>query len=60
MLKTEDRIHLESRISKMEEGYLSIHDDIKDMKRTIRWAVGLIFSLNSTIIGLLAQHFKLL
>ncbi len=56
----QDRITLERRISKTEENLVSMSDDIQDIKKGLRWIVGLIFSLNSTIIALLAQGFHLI
>lgn len=60
MLEVEDRIILERRISKAEENLVSIHDDIKEIKNTIKWLAGLIFSLNTTIIGILTKGFGIL
>lgn len=55
MIKIEDRLNIENRITRIEESYLSLHDDVKEIKRNLRWVLGIIFSLNSTIIGLLTQ-----
>lgn len=60
MIELEDRINLERRLSKTEENLLSLHNDIQDIKKGLRWIVGLIFSLNTTIIALLAQGFNLI
>ncbi len=50
---------LEARLTKLETGAENLNDDIKEIKKTLRWAVGLIFGLNSTIIGLLAKGFNI-
>lgn len=55
MQAIDDRIILERRISKTEENLISVDKDLKDIKKTLRWLTGLIFTLNSTIIGLLAK-----
>ena len=53
-------IILESRLVKAEASVMSIQDDIKEIKRNIRMLLGLVFSLNSTIIGLLAKGFNII
>lgn len=58
-VELEDRLILERRVIKIEENFVSIHDDIKEIKRSLRWIIGIIFSLNSTIIGLLAKGIHL-
>ena len=55
MLELEDRLNIERRISKAEENFISVYDDVKEIKRNLRWVIGLMFSLNSTIIALLTQ-----
>jgi hypothetical protein len=59
-MELEDRIVMERRISKAEENLVSLHDDIQDVKKTLRWLSGLVFSLNTTIIGILTKGFGLL
>jgi hypothetical protein len=51
---------LSCRILKTEVSINYIQKDIKEIKLTLRWAIGLIFGLNSTIIGLLAKNFNLI
>lgn len=60
MLEMQDRINLECRLSKAEENLLILHADIKEIKRQLHWIAGLIFSLNTTIIGLLTKGFGVL
>jgi len=55
-----DHEKLASRILKTEISINYIHKDIREIKITLRWAIGLIFGLNSTIIGLLAKNFNLI
>lgn len=55
----EDRINLERRISKAEENLVGMDTDLKDIKKTLRWLTGLVFSLNTTIIGILTKGFGL-
>ncbi len=59
MLEVEDRINIERRISKTEENLISVATELKDIKKTLRWLTGLVFSLNTTIIGLLTKGFGL-
>jgi len=56
-MSLEDRINLERRISRAEENLISLHDDIKEIKGTLRWLLGLMFGLNTTIIGILTKGF---
>ena len=56
---TKTMIH-ESRLARAEASVASMQDDIKEIKRNIRMILGLVFSLNSTIIGLLAKGFNLI
>ncbi|CAB4126951.1 hypothetical protein UFOVP260_43 [uncultured Caudovirales phage] len=57
MEQIEDRINIERRISKAEENLVSLDKDLKDIKKTLRGLVGLVFSLNTTIIGILTKGF---
>jgi len=57
MEQIEDRINLERRVSKAEENLVSLHEDIKDIKKTLIWLIGLVFSLNSTILGVVIKGF---
>jgi hypothetical protein len=56
----EAKIALESRIVRNEVNVASIQDDIKEIKRNIRWIIGIVFSLNGTIVGLLAKALSLM
>lgn len=56
----EDRVNLERRLSKTEENLVSVDKDLKDIKKTLRWITGLVFSLNTTIIGILTKGFGIL
>lgn len=60
MEQIEDRINIERRISKAEENLISLDADLKDIKKTLRWLAGLVFSLNTTIIGILTKGFGVL
>jgi hypothetical protein len=51
----ENRIHLERRITRLEENMVSLREDISEIKKSVRWLIGIVFSLNTTIIGLLAK-----
>ena len=57
MMELDERIKLERRITRTEENLSSIQDDIKDIKSTLRWILGLVFGLNTTIIGILTKGF---
>jgi hypothetical protein len=50
----------EKRLTKVEVSNLFIQDELKEIKRTQRWIIGIIFSLNSTIIGMVAKGFNLI
>lgn len=56
-MELDERIKLERRITRTEENLSSIQDDIKDIKSTLRWILGLVFGLNTTIIGILTKGF---
>lgn len=56
----QEALTLESRIVRTETKVNDLHEDIKDIKKELRWAVGLIFSINTTIIGLLAKGFNII
>lgn len=49
-------INLE-RLVRTETKVKNISDDLKDIKKSIRWLTGLVFSLNTTIIGILTKLF---
>lgn len=51
---------IETRLAKAELSTIYIHEEIKEIKRNLRWLTGIIFSLNTTIIGLLAMGFELI
>jgi len=48
---------LESRLTKVETQTQNIDKDLQEIKKSIRWLTGLIFSLNTTIIGILTKGF---
>ena len=50
---------VEARLTKVEVNSTSMADDIKEIKRNLRWLMGLVFSINTTIIGLLAKGFNI-
>ncbi len=51
---------LESRLTKVEVKTQLITEDIKEIKISLRWIIGLIFSLNSMILGAVTKGFGLL
>lgn len=55
-----ENIIIESRLTKVETQAFAIHDEIYEIKKSLRWLTGIVFGLNSTIIGLLAKGFNLL
>ncbi len=59
-MELEERINLERRITRTEENLVSLHGDVTDIKKTLRWLMGLVFSLNTTIIGILTKGFGVL
>lgn len=60
MRSLEDRINIEHRISMNEQSVSSIHDEIREIKSTLRWLIGLIVTMNSAIAGILAKGFDIL
>ena len=50
---------VESRLAKVEVNSSAMTEDIREIKRNIRWLMGLVFSINTTIIGLLAKGFNI-
>ncbi len=45
----------ESRITKIESLYQPLLNDISEVKRDLRWLIGIVIAFNSTILGLLAK-----
>lgn len=56
----EKQLTLESRLTRVEASSVYIHDELKDIKNNIRWLIGLIFTLNSAILGFVVKGFGLL
>lgn len=50
---------IEQRLVKVESNADSIQSDIKEIKRNLRWLMGIVFSLNSTILGVISKGFNL-
>lgn len=50
---------IENRLAKVESNATSIQSDIKEIKRNLRWLMGIVFSLNSTILGVVSKGFNL-
>jgi len=53
------KIFLEARLTRVEASSFAMSDDIKEIKRNVRWLMGLVFSINTTIIGILAKGFNI-
>jgi hypothetical protein len=53
------QIQLETRLARVEIGTVHIQDDIKEIKTSLRWLTGIIFSINSTILGVVTKGFGL-
>jgi len=51
---------LESRLTKVEVKTNNIAEDIKEIKKTLRWLTGLVFSLNTTILGVVTKGFGMI
>lgn len=60
MLLIEEHMNLERRITKNEDHLVALHRDVDEIKKNIRWLMGLVFSLNTTIIGILTKGFGLI
>jgi hypothetical protein len=50
---------VEARLTKVEVNSTAMAEDVKEIKRNLRWLMGLVFSINTTIIGLLAKGFNI-
>jgi hypothetical protein len=48
---------VEARLTRLEIHNQNILDDIKEIKLSIRWLIGAVFGLNTTIIGILTKGF---
>lgn len=51
---------LDSRLTKVETKTESIAEDIKEIRVSLRWITGLVFSLNSAILGVVTKGFGIL
>jgi hypothetical protein len=56
---TNNDIKIESRLTRVEVTTKTLHEDMKDVKRSLKWLIGLVFSMNMAIIGLLAKGFNI-
>lgn len=54
------RLSLEYRLTKVETHAHGISDELKEIKKILRWLTDLVFSLNTTIIGILTKGFGIL
>jgi hypothetical protein len=45
----------ESRLTKIESLYPPLLSDISEVKRDLRWLIGIVIAFNSTILGVLAK-----
>jgi hypothetical protein len=54
---TNNNIMLEKRLTKLETDHLYMHSDIKEIKRNVRWIIGVMVTSHTTIIGTLAKGF---
>ena len=50
---------VEARLTKVEVNSTAMAEDVKEIKRNLRWLMGLVFSINTTIKGLLAKGFNI-
>ena len=50
---------IETRLTRLEVSSSTLQDDIKEIKRNLRWLMGLVFGINTTIISLLAKGFNI-
>jgi hypothetical protein len=57
---TNNSILLEKRLTRLETDHLYMHDNIKDIKRGLRWLIGVTVSTHTTILGALAKGFNLI
>lgn len=60
MRSVEDRINIEHRLSNNEQNMVSMHDEIREIKSTLRWLIGVVVTMNSAIAGILAKGFEII
>ncbi|CEG60964.1 hypothetical protein [Legionella micdadei] len=48
-------VSYDTRLTHAELSILSIQDDLKELKRNVRYIMGLVFTLNITLLGLLIK-----
>lgn len=56
----DEHLRFETRLTRVESSTVYIQDEIKDIKNNLRWLTGIIFTLNSTILGVVTKGFGLL
>jgi len=48
---------IETRLARVEISTIHIQDDIRDIKNSLRWLTGIIFAINSSILGVVTKGF---
>lgn len=48
---------IEDRLLLNEATLIALHDDIQQIKQSLRWVTGLVFTLNVTMLAILMQGF---
>lgn len=56
----EKQVLIEGRLTRAEASNVYVQDELKDIKNTLRWLTGLVFSMNSTILAIITKGFGLL
>lgn len=52
-------ILIESRLTKVETATSFIKEEIAEVKREVRWLIGIVITFNMTMIGLMVKGFHL-
>ena len=56
-LLSQYKVILESRLTRVETQHINMSDDIKDIKKTLHWLTGIVFSINTAILGVVTKGF---
>jgi predicted MarR family transcription regulator len=56
-LLSQYKVILESRLTRVETQHHNMADDIKDIKKTLHWLTGIVFSINTAVLGVVTKGF---
>lgn len=53
-------VAIEARLVRTETTISNVEEDIKEIKTALKWLIGIVFSLNTAIIGITTKGFGVL